>query len=96
MNKAFKKLRGTRILLNRPEIKESAIELSEKDKAMIEDELRTKWTRLEVYAIGTDVEDCKAGDYVYVQASSLKMAEVLEVEGQVKMMIREQDVVLVW
>jgi hypothetical protein len=96
MEKPFKKLRGNRILLNRPESKEYSIELSEKDKAIIEDELRTKWTRLEVYAVGTDVEDCKAGDKIYVQATALKLAEVIEVDGLPKFMIRENDVVLVW
>ena len=48
------KLHGKRILVNKPEVKESAFELSEKDKALLEADMRTKWTALDVFAVGDE------------------------------------------
>jgi len=93
---AFKKLRGTRILLSKPEERESVIELTEKDKQALEDELKKKWSRLEVYAVGNGVEDVFSGDQVYVQISALEHAERIEIEGKIKFMVREQDIAIVW
>jgi len=92
----FKKLRGTRILLSKPEEKESVIELTEKDKQALEDELKKKWSRLEVYAVGNSVEDVYIGDQVYVQISALEYAERIEIDGKIKFMVREQDIAIVW
>ena len=92
----FKELRGTRILLSKPEEKESMIELSEKDKLMIEEDLKKKWSALEVYAVGKDVVSVEALDKVYVQISALEHAERIEIEGKIKFMIREQDVAIIW
>lgn len=96
MSKAFKSLKGRRVLVNQPEMKESAIQLSEADKASMEQEAMKKWTRLEVYAVGKDVEDLKAGDFVYVSVNAIKGAEVIEVEESIKLMISEYDVAIVW
>jgi hypothetical protein len=93
---AFKKLRKTRILLSKPEERESVIELTEKDKQALEDELKKKWSRLEVYAVGNGVEDVFSGDLVYVQISALEHAERIEIEGKIKFMVREQDIAIVW
>lgn len=90
------RLRGNRILLNKPEIKESPIELSEKDKALVEAELRKSWSHLEIYAVGENVESIKAGDQVYVRVSALELAEKIEIEGQMKFLIHEQDIAIVW
>ena len=92
----MKTLRGNRILINRPEVKESALELSEKDKALIEAELRQTWSSLEVYAVGEKVEDIKAGDLVYVRATALELSEKIEVDGKLKFMIHEQDIAIIW
>ena len=92
----MKTLRGNRILINRPEVKESALELSEKDKALVEAELRKTWSSLEVHAVGEKVEDVKAGDLVYVRATALELSEKIEVDGKLKFMIHEQDVAIIW
>jgi hypothetical protein len=90
------KLRGNRILLNRPEIKESAIELSEKDKALVEAELRKSWSHLEVFQVGEAVESIKANDQVYVRITALELAEKIEIDGHMKFMVHEQDIAIVW
>jgi len=96
MSTAFKSLKGRRVLVNQPEMKESAIQLSEADKAHIEQESMKKWTRLEVYAVGEDVATIKAGDSVYISVAAIKGAEVIEVEETIKLMLSEYDVAIVW
>jgi hypothetical protein len=58
------KLRGRRVLINIPEKKESVIELTEKDKAMIQEDEMKIWTRLVVHAVGTDVTEVAVGEVV--------------------------------
>lgn len=96
MSKVFKSLKGRRVLVNQPEMKESAIQLSEADKATIEQEAMKKWTRLEVYAVGEEVTGVKKGDNVYVSVNAIKGAEVIEVEESIKLMLSEYDVAIVW
>lgn len=96
MSTAFKSLKGRRVLVNQPEMKESAIQLSEADKAHIEQESMKKWTRLEVYAVGEDVTTLAAGDSVYVSVNAIKGAEVIEVEESIKLMLSEYDIAIVW
>lgn len=96
MSTAFKSLKGRRVLVNQPEMKESAIQLSEADKASMEQESMKKWTRLEVYAVGEDVTGVAAGDNVYVSVNAIKGAEVIEVEESIKLMLSEYDVAIVW
>jgi hypothetical protein len=92
----MKTLRGNRILINRPEVKESALELSEKDKALVEADYRKTWSSLEVFAVGEKVEDIKAGDLIYVRATALELSEKIEVDGKLKFMVHEQDVAIIW
>ena len=96
MSTAFKSLKGRRVLVNQPEMKESAIQLSEADKAHIEQESMKKWTRLEVFAVGEDVATIKAGDSVYISVAAIKGAEVIEVEKSIKLMLSEYDIAIVW
>ena len=90
------KLPGKRILVNNPEVKESAFELSEKDKALLEADMRTKWTALEIFAVGSDVELFDKGDKVYLQMNALNTAEVVDIEGSLKLMVREHDIAITW
>ena len=90
------KLHGKRILVNKPEVKESAFELSEKDKALLEAEMRTKWTALEIFAVGSEVDLFKEGDKVYLQMTALNTAEVVDIDGSLKLMVREHDIAITW
>jgi hypothetical protein len=97
MSTPFSKLLGTRILLNKPEKPESKIQLSAEAEAELEREMMSKWTRLEVYATGREVTEVSVGDRVFVPAQYLHHAEVVHLEdGQIKLMIAERDVALVW
>jgi len=89
-------LRGTRVLINIPEKKESAIELTEKDKAMIEEAEMTRWTRLVVHAVGEDVKEIQKGDEVYLSVSAIQDAERVWVDGGIKMMINQGAIAIIW
>lgn len=89
-------LKGRRVLLNKPEVKESQFELSESDKHALEMDMRKTWTKLEVYAIGDDVESVKVGDKVYMGITGLQTSEAVELEDGVKLMVAERDIAIIW
>lgn len=94
----FKKLRGRAIFLDVPERKESGIVLTSKDEDQIMAEAMKMWNKLTVYAVGDKVEEVAAGDQVYVRTSALnlELVERIDIDGKVKLVITEGDVVLVW
>jgi len=96
--KPFKKLRGRTILLSVPERKKSSIELSAKDEETMMQEAAKLWSKLTVYAIGDKVEEVEVGDQVYVRTSALNMEQVerIEIDGSVKLVLNEGDVIIVW
>lgn len=89
-------LKGKRVLLTKPEVKESAIQLSESDKAAVEMDMRKTWTKLEVYAIGDEVVIVKPGDKVYIGITGLQASEAVSLEDGVKLMVAERDIAIVW
>lgn len=95
---AFKLLRGRTILVDIPQRKESAIKLSEKDEDMIMAEAMKMWNKLTIFAVGDKVEDVKAGDQVYIRTSSLNLevVERIDIDGSVKFVLNEGDVIIVW
>jgi len=98
MSKPFKLLRGRTILISVPERKKSNIELSAKDEEAMMQEAAKLWSKLTVYAIGDKVEEVKEGDQVYVRTSALNMETVerIDIDGSIKLVLNEGDVVIVW
>jgi hypothetical protein len=94
----FKKLRGRAILLNVPQRKKSVIELSAKDEESMMQEAAKLWSRLTVYAVGDKVEEVVVGDEVYVRTGALNMETVerIEIDGEIKLLLTEGDVVIIW
>jgi hypothetical protein len=94
---AFKQLRGKRILITKPvsEIK-SLIEITPEVQAQLDQEMMIKWTRLTVFAVGTDVTDLKSGDEVYVSAGMLSNAELVQLDGVDYMMVQDHAVAIVY
>ena len=94
----FKKLRGRAILLNVPQRKKSVIELSAKDEEAMMQEAAKLWSKLTVYAIGDKVEEVAVGDEVYVRTGSLNMETVerIEIDGEIRLLLTEGDVVIIW
>jgi hypothetical protein len=89
-------VKGKRVLLNKPEAKESMFQLSESDKMAIEMDMRKTWTKLEVYAVGDDVESVKPGDKVYMGIIGIQASEAVELEDGMKLMVAERDIAIVW
>jgi hypothetical protein len=96
MSKPFKQLRGRAIILDVPQKKESTIQLTAKDEDMIMQEAMKLWTALNVYAIGDKVEEVAEGDKVYVRTSALEHSEKIDINGEIKLLVTESDVVLIW
>ena len=94
-------LRGNKVLLDKPEKKEKKegeLDLIipdslEKDH---EQEMMKEWTHLNVFAVGVDVTDVKKGDKVYVRTGALHNAEIIDLDGSIKMMVLIHDVIMVW
>lgn len=97
-NYPYKKLRGRVILLDLPKRKESAIQLSAKDEDAIMADAVKMWNKLTVYAVGDRVEEVAAGDQVYIRTSALDMniVERIDIDGEVKLVLNEGDVIIVW
>ena len=94
----FKKLRGRTILVSVPERKKSGLELSAKDEEAIMQEAAKLWSKLTVFATGDKVEEVEVGDQVYVRTSALNMEQVerIEIDGAIKLVLNEGDVIIVW
>ena len=93
-------LRGQRVLIDKPEKKEEEnkldLILSESDEKDMEKNMMKEWTHLNVAAVGVEVTDIKAGDKVYVKTGALHNAEIIDLDGSIKMMVTIHDIVMVW
>ena len=89
-------VKGHRVLLNRPKREERLIQLTpEMEEEMNMREL-ANLKRLEVYAIGKDVTEVAVGDVVYVNLMYLQSAELVVIEGEEKIMVRDSDIAFTW
>ena len=94
---AFKQLRGKRILITKPVSEtKSLIEITPEVQAQLDQEMMRKWTRLTVFAVGTEVTDLKSGDEVYVSAGMLANAELVQLDGVDYMMVQDHAVAIVY
>jgi hypothetical protein len=96
INYKHMKLKGKRVLLSKPFVEKSAIEISPEVQESIDRENMKKWTHLEVFAVGELVEGISIGDKVYIPKSGLERSEVVEVEGDIKLMVSDFDIAIIW
>ena len=93
----FKQLRGKRVMIQKPESEsKSLIELTPEVEAQLEKEAIAKWTRLKVYAVGTEVTDIVAGDEVYITPGVLAAAEIFKVDEEVFMIVPDHAVAVIY
>ena len=90
------KLKGKRVLLSKPEIEKSPIQMTPEVQENLDKENMKKWTHLEVFAVGESVENINVGDVVYVPKSALERSDVIEVKGEIKLMVSDFDVAVIW
>lgn len=94
---AFKELRGKRILVTKPVSEtKSLIEITPEVQAELDKEIMTKWTRLTVFAVGSEVVDIKPNDEVYINASMLANAELVRLDDADYMMVLDHSVAIVY
>ena len=89
-------LKGKRVLLNKPQTNDLGLELSQETKEQFMQEEIKKYTELEIYAVGDEVTDFEEGQLVYVSPSVLAYAEILPIDGDDRIMIRDMDISLIW
>lgn len=89
-------LKGKRVLLSRPVLEKSAIELSPEVQASLDQDNMKKWTHLEVFAIGDLVTDIKLGDVVYLPKGAIEQCDILEVDGELKLMTSDFQIAIIW
>jgi hypothetical protein len=92
----FKTLVGTRVLLTKPQKPESKIMLDPAAEAAMEAEMMAKWTALEVFAVGDEVTIVEPGDKVFVETYSLQNAGVVSIGDDIKLMIAQRDIAIIW
>jgi len=90
------KLRGKRVLISTPELKKSALELSASDEDLIMRDAMKQWQKLEVFAVGDEVTNLNAGDSVYIQTYALESGERIEIEGNIKFLVPDTAVAIIW
>lgn len=92
------KLRGNRVLLDKPAKPEPKTDLilNENVEAEQEKEMMKKWTHLNVHAVGEEVQDVNAGDKVYVRTGALHNAEIIEFGEDIKMIVKDFDIAMIW
>jgi len=89
-------LKGKRVLLSKPELEKSPIHMSPEVQENLDKENMKKWTNLEVFAVGESVEGIKIGDKVYVPKGGLERSDVVEVDGEIKLMVSDFDIAIIW
>jgi len=90
------KLRGKRVLISTPELKKSALELSASDEDLIMRDAMKQWQKLEVFAVGDEVTNLNTGDSVYIQTYALESGERIEIEGNIKFLVPDTAVAIIW
>lgn len=90
------KLKGKRVLLSKPELEKSPIHMTLEVQENLDRENMKKWTHLEVFAVGESVEGITVGDVVYIPKGGLERSDVVEVDGEIKLMVSDFDIAIIW
>jgi hypothetical protein len=96
MMRSMKALRGKRVLITVPDLKKTAVELSAKDEEARMMEAMKQWQKLEVFAVGDEIQDINSGDFVYVQTYALETGEKIEVDGKMRILVPDTAIAIVW
>jgi hypothetical protein len=89
------KLKGKRILIEKPVRPESQVILTEDVQANLEAEFMKSWSKLNVVATGDECTGVKTGDQVYI-GTALANCEVIDIDGTMYFIAYENNVAIVW
>lgn len=90
------KLKGKRVLLSKPVLETSPIHMTPDVQESLDRENMKKWTRLEVFAVGESVENISVGDMVYVPKGGLERSDIIDIDGEIKLMVSDFDIAIIW
>jgi len=89
------KLKGKRILIEKPVRPESQVILTEDVQANLEAEFMKSWSKLNVVATGDECTSVKAGDQVYI-GTALANCEVIDIDDTVYFIAYENNIAIIW
>ena len=89
------KLHGKRILIEKPVKPESQVILTPEAEAAMEQDWMKSWTKLKVFAAGSDCTTVQAGDLVYV-GNALANSEIIDIDGSLYFLVNEAAVCITW
>lgn len=89
------KLKGKRILIEKPVRPESQVILTEDVQANLEAEFMKSWSKLNVVATGDECTSIKVGDKVYI-GTALSNCEVIDIDGNMFFIAHESNVAIIW
>lgn len=89
------KLKGKRILIEKPVAPESPVLLTDDVKEQLEKEMFKKYSRLKVVAVGDDVTSVVTGDEVYI-GNALSSCEIIDIDGSIFFIVYESNVAIIW
>lgn len=92
------RFQGKIVILSKPEYKEKikGFQLGAKDMADMDAELIKSYTKLNVYAIGEEVNFCKPGDNVLITPRQLSFSDVVEIDGSAKFVTQESHIIAIY
>ena len=97
MNKPYQKLHGNRMFLLVPTEEKSKLILSAEAKKDLEAANMKKYSRLEVYDVGSTITEFKAGDVVFYDPEKLSRAPIIPIaEGIEVFLVSNFDCILTW
>jgi len=89
------KLKGKRILIEKPVRPESQVILTEDVQANLEAEFMKSWSKLNVVATGDECTSVKAGDQVYI-GTALANCEIIDIDDTVYFIAYENNIAIIW
>ena len=89
------KLKGKRILIEKPAKKESPVIIGEDVQAGLDADMIKEWSHLKVAAVGDECTSVNVGDQVYI-GSALANCELVEITGSYFFIAYESNIAIVW
>jgi len=94
------RIQGNRVYLILPQLPESKIKLSREAEEGIKEEMRSKFDKLTVYAVGEGIHgitvNAKPGDEVFADPNALRRGTVLKIDDKELICINSLDIMHIW
>jgi len=94
------KILGNRVYILLPSLPESKIKLTREAEEQMKEEMRAKFDKLTVYAVGEGIQgitiSVKPGDEVFVDPNAMRRGTVLKVDGKEVICVNSMDIMHVF